>query len=328
MAIDLHAHWIPHSLANCLRKRHAIPRIESDGYGGERLVMPIGTLQFTSDYCDIESRVRLMDHLGVTRQVLSLPGLFGVDSLPAEEALPMVQSFNRELAMVCAEHPDRFWGLAALPLADLELSAEELRRARRELGLLGAILPINAFTRLCQAEHLRLLLTVADNLGAHLFLHPGRRPDESGLAPPPIRDHEMARRALDVQTEVAEAMITLLMSDFLDEFPRVSVHVANLGGTFPAIIERIDHMTHLRTPGQPLPSSRARRVHVDCSSLGPIALEQAVRVYGVDRIVLGTDCPIFNTEWTLQAVKDARLSSAERERILVTNARDLLTPLL
>lgn len=326
MTLDLHAHWVPAELAAELRQRKRIPRIESDGRGGERLVMPVGALQFTADYSDLDARLAFMDRVGVERQLLSLPGLFGIDCLPAAESLPLTQGFNRLLAQACRKHPRRFWGLAALPLADPALAAAELRRARTEPGLLGAILPINAFVRLSEAEKLRPLLSIANEIGAHMFLHPGRRPDEASLPPPAPRDSDLARRALDVQTEVAEAMITLLLSDFLDAFPRVSLHVANLGGTFPAILERLDHTVRLRTPGAVLPSTRTRRVHVDCSSLGPIALEQAVRVYGAERIVVGTDCPIFSTEWTLQAIQDARLTGPGRRRILRENALELLAP--
>ena len=76
-----------------------------------------------------------------------------------------------------------------------------------------------------------------------------------------------------------------------------------------------------------LPSSRARRVWVDGASLGVRALEQAVGLLGADRVLLGTDCPIFDTARTLAAVRQARLSEAERERVLASNAQELLSRL-
>ncbi len=69
---------------------------------------------------------------------------------------------------------------------------------------------------------------------------------------------------------------------------------------------------------------RARRVWVDCASLGRRAIEQAVAVYGADRVVLGTDCPIFDTDRTLAGIRDASLSEAERELVLTRNAAALL----
>ncbi len=331
MAIDLHAHWIPPPLAASLRARRIAPWIERLGDGTERLHMPIGTLALDARYFDLDRRIAMMDDWGVRRQLLSLPGLFGVDSLPAHEAAPLTRGFNDALVAACRAQPERFAGLAALPIADIEASVAELRRTRT-LGLAGAILPIDAFASLAHAERMRPVLAAADALGAHLFLHPGKRPDDRAdlarTAPGAVAaeavDVVLARRALEVQHEVAGAMVTLLLTDLLDAYPRLGVQVANLGGTFPAVVERMDHTVLTRTPDAPLPSSRARRVHVDCASLGPRALEQAVALYGADRVVIGTDCPIFRTDWTLEAVRQARLAGDERELILVDNAQRLL----
>jgi predicted TIM-barrel fold metal-dependent hydrolase len=90
------------------------------------------------------------------------------------------------------------------------------------------------------------------------------------------------------------------------------------------VIERMDHAAKLRTPDDPLPSSCARRIYVDCASLGPNAIEAAVAVYGADHVLLGTDCPIFRTDWTLEAIHAARLGHKDRERILSGNAEVLL----
>jgi predicted TIM-barrel fold metal-dependent hydrolase len=325
-AVDWHAHWVPPALQAALRERTQVPRIVREADGGERLVMPIGTLTFDASFGDIEQRLMGMDALGVERQVLSLPGLFGLDSLPANESGPLLRRFNDDLAALCRTHPGRFSGLAALPLADPGQALREFERARTELGLLGAILPVDGFLTEPAAASMRPLLARGQALGAHFFVHPGRMPG-SGPAPAEPTDHALARRALAVQAEVGEAMVTLLMSDLLDACPDVTVQVANLGGTFAAVVERMDHMVALRTPGAPLPSARTRRVWVDCASLGATALEQAVAVFGAERVLVGTDCPIFDTARTLEAVHGARLDGTQRRAILHGNAYSLLARL-
>lgn len=45
---------------------------------------------------------------------------------------------------------------------------------------------------------------------------------------------------------------------------------------------------------------------------------------GADRIVMGTDCPIFSTDWTLAAIRGARIDDADRQAILHGNAEQLL----
>ena len=329
MPIDMHSHYVPAELADALRRREAAPRIETLSDGSERLHLPIGALRFGADYMDMDARISFMDEVGVRRQLLSFPGLFGVDSLPLEEAKPLLLPFNDDLAALCRTAPNRFVGLAALPFADMDAAVAEFRRARTDLGLVGAILPVNGFLSLAEAEKFRPVFAAAQTLGGHLFLHPGRRPDEvpthpGDAAKPPFADTMLPRQALDVQAKVASAMVTLLFSDFLDPYPDVSVQVANLGGTLPMVIERMDHAAKLRTPDDPLPSSRVRRIYVDCASLGPRAIEAAVAIYGADRVVLGTDCPIFRTDWTLEAIQTARLEPEDREKILSRNAEALL----
>ena len=326
-AIDMHAHWVPPQVAHALRQRQGqVPRLELLDDGAERLVMPIGTLGFSQAHTDPLLRLQHMLAQGVAKQMLSLPGLFGIDSLPFDQAAPLVRAFNDACGQLCRTHPERFCGLAALPLADIDAAVAELRRARLELGLLGAILPVDAFRSEATAARIRPLFEAAESLGAHFFVHPGRMPD-SGALPDAPPDHDLARRALAVQHEVGQAMVTLLLSDFLQPWHNITVQVANLGGTFPAVVERMDHMLALRDPARPMPSSRARAVWVDCASLGPQALEQAVAVFGADRVLLGTDCPIFDTARTLAGIQGSRLSAADQALVLHDNAAALLARL-
>ena len=329
MTIDLHTHYVSPDLADALRKRTVPPRIETLPDGTERFHLPVGFLQFGPEYIDIDARIAFMDRLGIRKQMLSFSGLFGVDSLALKEAEPLLLPFNDNLAALCRRLPDRFAGLAALPFADMGRAVAEYRRARRDLGLIGAILPVNGFLTIAEAQKFKPIFDAAREFGGHLFIHPGRRPDQvpadPGKAPPfPFADTMLPRQALGVQHDVANCMVTLLFSDFLDPYPDVSVHVANLGGTLPMVVERMDHVIRLRTDNDILPSSRLNRVHVDCSSLGPRSIEIAVAMYGADRIVFGTDCPIFRTDWSLDAVRAAEITPEVRDMILHKNAEAIL----
>ena len=331
MTIDMHTHFVPAPMADALRERREPPWIEAMPDGTERIHLPIEHLAFGPQYMDMDARIEFMDARGVDRQLLSFPGLFGLDSLPADECLPLLKLFNDETAAVCRAHPDRFSGLAALPFADIDAAVAELERGCTELGLAGAILPNNAFVSVAEAEKLRPVFEAASRLKVHLFIHPGRRPDEvpppgTGPKGSPFPDLVFARQALGVQAAVAQTTATLLFSDVLDDFPDATVHVANLGGTLPMVIERMEHVAETRdVPGdRPMKRARDSRLHVDCSSLGARALEIAVAIFGADRIVVGTDCPIFSTDWTLAAIRDADLSDADRRAILHENAERLL----
>lgn len=330
MIIDMHTHYVPAELAAALRRRDVPPFIETLADGSEIFHMPHGPLAFPKAFIDMEARLEFMSDQGVSHQLLSFPGLFGLDSIAAEESLPLVKMFNEDVARLSLENKNEFSGLAALPFADMDLAVEEYRRARNELGLIGAVLPVNGFVSLADAERYRPLFETVQEIGGHIFVHPGRRSDEvpdhyDPNKRSPFSDNVPERQALGVQDRVSHCMVTLLYSNFLEPYPDITLHVANLGGTLPMVVERMDQTAFTRGHEKPYPSEKSQRVHVDCSSLGPRALEIAVSLFGADRVVFGTDCPIFLTEWSKNAIANASISESDRKLILAGNAENLIS---
>jgi predicted TIM-barrel fold metal-dependent hydrolase len=193
--------------------------------------------------------------------------------------------------------------------------------------VIGAQLPGNAFLTRRDAEAMRPLLEVANRHRAVLFVHHGARPGD--VFPRVASDTDNARRrngTLDMQASLSSVMVTLCLTDYLASYPDAMIHVHNLGGNIPYEVERMDHRCLLDTPNEELPSSRFRkaRVYVDCNSFGPRAIEAAVRLYGADRIVCGTDGTEFGCDWTRKALAEAEISQEAREQILNGNAASML----
>lgn len=331
MTIDVHTHYFPEIVADMLRARTKPPSIERRDDGSEWFHAPAAVFACTPDYLDMAARLEFMDATGVDAQLLSFAGLFGVDSLPVNEALPILQAFNDHAATLYRDHPARFGPLASIPFDNMEAAVEEYRRARTELGLLGAVLPLDYFVNVATAERLHPIFAIADELGGHLFIHPGPRPDQrTDLAEdfaPPIVDNALWRNQVDVQGRVAHAMLTLLMTDLLTSYSGFSLHVANLGGALPSVIERMDHMRDMRFSDIPLPSETLRGLYVDCSSFSSKTVAFASAFLGADRVLLGTDCPVLGTERTLAGINAANLIEEEKHLILHGNAVRLLAPI-
>jgi predicted TIM-barrel fold metal-dependent hydrolase len=209
----------------------------------------------------------------------------------------------------------------------MSAAAAELERALGLPGVIGAQIPGNGFLTRKDAEAMRPVLEVANRHHATLFIHHGPRP---GDAFPKIGgDTDNARRrngTLDMQASLSSVMVTLCLTDYLQPYPDVTVVVHNLGGNLPYEVERMDHRSLLDTPEEELPSSRFRKakVYVDCNSFGPHAIEAAVRLYGAERIVCGTDGTEFGCDWTRKALADAQIGDDAREQILHRNAAAML----
>ena len=327
--IDMHAHWRPAELADALRARTREPRIVRNQDGVEVLKSPrMSEEALTSAFDQVDFHLGRMDRQAVRMSVLSLLGSFcWIESQPLEVSARLCQIVNDRLSAICQEHPGRFAAYAALPLTDMSASAAELERALGLPGMIGAQLPGNAFLTRRDAEAMRPLLDVANRHHAALFIHNGPRPGDA--YPKVSGDTDNARRrngTLDMQASLSSVMVTLCLTDCLADYPDAVIHVHNLGGNIPYEVERMDHRCLLDTPQEELPSSRFRKakVYVDCNSFGPRSIEAAVRLYGAERIVCGTDGTEFGCDWTRKALAEAEIGEEARERILHGNAAAML----
>jgi predicted TIM-barrel fold metal-dependent hydrolase len=328
MMIDMHAHWRPAEAADALRARTREPRILRNSAGAEVVASRMGEAPLAEAFDDVDFHLARMDRQDVGTSVLSLLGSFcWIESQPLDVSGPLCRKVNDGLSAICQKHPGRFAAFAALPLVDMTAAAAELERALELPGMIGAQLPGNLFLTHKDAEAARPLLEVADRHHAVLFIHHGPRPGDA--FPKVGGDTDNARRrngTLDMQASLSSVMVTLCLTDVLADYPDATVVVHNLGGNIPYEIERMDHRCLLDTPDEELPSSRFRRakVYVDCNSFGPHSIEAAVRLYGAERIVCGTDGTEFGTDWTRKALDEADIGDAAREQILHGNAAAMI----
>ena len=328
MMIDMHTHWRPADIADALRARAREPRILRNDDGVEVLRSRMGEEPLAKAFDDVDFHLERMDRQDVGTSVLSLLGSFcWIESQPPEVSLPLCRRVNDGFSAICEKHPGRFAAFAALPLTDMATAVGEFERALALPGVVGAQLPGNYFLTRADAEAARPLLEVASRHRAVLLIHHGPRPGDA--FPKVTGDTDNARRrngTLDMQASLSSVMVTLCLTDVLAEYPDVTVVVHNLGGNIPYEVERMDHRSLLDTPEEELPSSRFRKakVYVDCNSFGPRAIEAAVELYGVERIVCGTDGTEFGVNWTLKAIADAEIGEDAREDILHRNASAML----
>jgi predicted TIM-barrel fold metal-dependent hydrolase len=327
MAIDMHSHWIPPKLAAALRQRDTAPYIKAHADGREFLHQPRGAFPLPQNYEQLSYRLGSMETNGISCSVFSLSSVFGVECLPAEEAAPLAKIQNDSLSAAHLEHPDKIFGLATLPIADMAQAVEEFDRALNLPGIIGALIPGNAFLTLERTKPFKALFDVAQKHHAHILVHTGVLPNDTSFPPGDDVDNARERRiTLDMQARISSNMITLCLTDFLAPYPDVTVQCHNLGGNIPAEVDRLDHISLDREPNKTPPSDKIRRskVMVDCNSMGSRSIERAVETYGAERIVYGTDGSDFGASWSKDAILNARIPESDKEAILRGNAQALL----
>lgn len=320
--IDMHAHYYGGGLVETLHARSTRPYLRTRQDGSLMMVAMNGEFPFTAHYHDHRVGLAEMKASGLTHRLLTFPGALGVDLLPAEEIATAISNYNDHLAWLGDETDGDLIGLAGVPLADIDLACKEVRRIRRDLGLPGIILPSDYFASLQETEALRPLLEAANEYGCHVMLHPGLK---VGQEPPPRpADHVQYRlSAVDLQSSASQTALTVILSDMLERYPNVTFQIVNLGGTLPFILERLESIARHRNPDDPFPTERLRRLWYDCASLGPRAVEAAVKVLGADRIMLGSDYPIFKDDPFVHALAPANISDEQKAQITWKTADDL-----
>ncbi|MGC3939715.1 amidohydrolase family protein [Roseobacter sp. EG26] len=324
--IDMHAHFYGGGLVETLQSRRERPYLRKREDGVTVMVAMNGEFPFTDHYHDPLVGLAEMKSAGLTHRMLTFPGALGVDLLPANEIATAISDYNDFLAELGTQSAGALIGLAGVPLDDLELACAEVRRIRRDLGLPGIILPSNYFNSLQEAATLVPLLEAANDHGCHIMLHPGLK---VGQEPPPLPADFVQYRlsAVDLQSSASQVALTLILSDIIETYPNISFQIVNLGGTLPFIFERLESIARHRNPDLPFPTEKLRHLWYDCASLGPRALEAAVKVLGADRIMLGSDYPIFKDDPYAHAVAPANLTEAEKEQVTWKTAHRLLTRL-
>jgi aminocarboxymuconate-semialdehyde decarboxylase len=313
MLIEAHTHYLTPRMLARLRARGEPPYVATAADGAERLHSREAIFAFGAEHHDRDTRAAFMRSLGVARQIVSFPAGRGLDVLAGDDGVTAVREYNDDLSAECRADPT-LAGLGGLPWNDLAAACAEIRRLRLELGLIGAVVPAGWFFSEARLARIAPVLAAADEVGALLMIHPSPAPDDD----PPRRfaDHAMHRTStVELFGALAQVLVTLLCSEQLDGHRNLAVHLIDCAGAGLVAIERMQQMQAVRG-GTSVPRlERLERVVFDNSSLGPRALECAVRTWGAERLMFGTDYPYFPIADSLVAIDAAEITPAAREQI-------------
>lgn len=287
--VDFHTHYIPESIS----------QFEADGC--TRLVIESPTCgqmyekgkhyRTIDDRCwDAQRRINDMDARGVARQVISpIPVTNSYASAPAA-GLAFARLHNEAIAEVVRARPDRFSGLGAVPLQDVETAVHELIRVRNELGLLGVEIGTVAASRELDDPALLAFWEQCDALRAVVFIHPETAPGFERH-----RNIVQFGAAASYPSDTGLVAAKLLLAGYLTRFPNMTIVLAHGGGTLPWMLPRIDRFWsvtkawHEKVPEKP--SLAARGFYCDALTFDATNLELVAKRFGTDHLMVGSDYP-------------------------------------
>jgi aminocarboxymuconate-semialdehyde decarboxylase len=310
--IDLHTHAIDPDLPDVGRAHEGtFPVVRRTAADRARIFLDGQVYRDVDSRCwSAEARIRDMDADGVAAQVVSATPVTLCHGEPAEGATVLARAQNEFLAALAGAAPGRLIALGCVPLQDPDAAVRELHRCVTELGFAG----VEIGTRVGELEladpRFVPFFRAAAGLDAVVLVHPVDR----------TLDRRLARLrvgfGLGMPAETAAAAAGLLVSDLLEEVPRLRMCLAHGGGTLPSALARLDHGQRLAGEPDParLPTARARRLWCDSLTYDVPALRLAAERFGPGHVVLGTDYPFDAREQPPGAV----LRAAQEEGLPVT----------
>lgn len=276
-----------------------------------------------AQFVDPEARIADMDLQGVDRQVLAIapPQYFYYLDEPTGARVTAIQ--NDRIAEMVASHPNRFVGVANLPLDHPRAAVAEMVRAHRDLGFNG--FEINADVNGGELDDRRFdpLWEKATELDLLVILHPHGFTDAKRMG-----DYYLAN-VICMPLASTLAVSRMILGGVWDRFPDLKMLIVHGGGYLPFYFARTDHAYRVRPElrhhiSRP-PSEYLHMLHFDTTVFDPRAVEYLVTEFGADRVLMGSDYPFdMGPTDPLGFVAQAKLSAADRDLVVGGNAARLL----
>lgn len=326
--IDIHAHIAPAVAANLPagQEWHGFTRQEANGR--QFLVQPNKRQWLHPKYLlTPEQRIAEMDVLKVDVHVLTTwVGLYNYD-LPVEQGAAIARDCNDYVAELTRSHPDRFAGLATLPMQDVAAAIGELERAMGQLGLKGAQINDQVNGKTFDHPDFTPFWAAVEEMGALIFFH--QEGDDTIVAPRDTKGYFIDNSIGNLADRVV-TFGTLVFGGVLDRFPDLKVCLAHGGGFACFGAGRLDRgwqvRSEARANGVEMPSRYLGKVYYDCLTHSEAALRYMIDAAGVERIFLGSDWPYdmgidSPVEW-VQGLES--LTQEEKDAILWKNLERVL----
>ena len=235
----MHTHFIPYELVEVLEGGSGPASLAVERRGERPFIVHPNGLRYPvlPEFHDAATKLRLMDEDGIDAAVLSItPTLFAWD-MP-DEATQLARLINDAAAAMVAAGDGRLHAMASVPMNVPERAAEELRRAREDLGLVGVLIGTSVGEIMLDDRSLDPFWAAAAQLAMPVMLHPYISMVSAPY--PGLGSHHLSN-VVGNPYETALAASRLIVGGTLDRHPELTVGLAHGGGYVPYTLGRLDH---------------------------------------------------------------------------------------
>lgn len=316
--IDIHTHILPENIPNWKEKF---------GYGGfihlehhrpccAKMMKDDKFFREVEDNCwSAETRMKECDLHQVNVQVLStVPVMFSYWAKP-NDTLEVSVFLNDHIAEIVHRYPKRFAGLGTIPLQAPELAIRELERCKK-IGLKGIQIGSHVNDWNLNDENLFSVFEACEKLNMCVFVHPWEMMGENKM------QKYWLPWLVGMPAETSLAICSMIFGGVFERLPKLRVAFAHGGGSFPSTVGRIQHGFEVRPDlcamdNKIAPKNYLGKFWIDSLVHDPQMLDYVVKLFGSDKIAMGTDYPFPLGELEPgQLIRSSDYSDAEKEMML------------
>jgi hypothetical protein len=279
--IDIHQHLWTEPLVQALAERRELPFVRREH--GLTVLFLAGERPYVIDLSAEAParRAALVELDGLDRALLCLSSPLGIESLPREQSLPLIDAYHD--GVLSLGGPFGVWGAIALDRPD----PDDVERAIGR-GCVGLSLPAGALRSVDALSRLHSVLARLEALGAPLLVHPGPGPglaDSRAVGEASLGDPLWWPALTRYVADMHAAWMAFLGAGRL-QHPELRVVFSMLAGLAPLHAER------LSSRGGPAPYVPDPLVFYDTSSYGPSAVRTLAESVGPQQLLYGSDRPV------------------------------------
>ncbi len=289
--VDIHAHVLVPAAAAYVGPHHT-PDPRSAIYSEDtRILSRKQDEDRKPNLVDLALRMRDFDAMGVDAQVISPAPAQCYYNVTADVGIEAARMVNEGVAAIAARVPDRIpAAMGSVPLqAGGDAAAAELEYAVKMLGLKGVEVLAHVGDLELSDASFEPFWAKAEALGAVVFIHP------SGFTEPRRFGRFYFSNVIGNPLDTTMALHHLIFDGVLERYPDLKIIASHGGGYLPAYSGRIDHAWGARSDAHGAlpkpPTFYLKKIYLDTIVFTPDQLEALVKLFGVDKIMLGTDYP-------------------------------------
>lgn len=297
--IDCHSHIVPGDFGALPASTQDWPSMSLRSDGDADMVIN-GQLYRLIEraYFDLPARLAAMDSDGVDLQVISpLPEL-----LSYWLALPTATAMARLVNNLCAETvkaaAGRIEALGMVPLQDIPTAVQMVSEIR-DLGLRGVQVGSNVNGVSIASPQFDPVFKALEENNLCVFVH-GIRPTgmERLLGP------KMMANVIGIPQDCASAIASFITMDILGKFPALRLGFAHAGGSFGAMLARMDFVWRehekFRQNATVSPCAYVKNFYFDTITYSADDLQHLMKSFGVGAFMCGSDGPTLKTQRELE----------------------------